>query len=185
MEVGDWITLAAVIVALGIGVAAILQTQSLQKKERKERLLNEIIEWAIDVTNLRSGGKGIFKEIAGIADIKEVEILTQAHIIEMKESYVGMRGRNKYVSSIIRDFKQDLQQAVIKLIEDLEVYIEVLDEWWKFKCDAIEQDSIKTEEYITKDGEYTTKADEYMLQIDNSANEVIEEAAKVKTRDIS
>jgi len=49
MDVGDWITLGAVIVALSIGVASILHTRSLQKKERKERLLNEIIEWAIKV----------------------------------------------------------------------------------------------------------------------------------------
>jgi hypothetical protein len=46
MEVGDWITLSAVIVALGIGVASILHTQSLQRKERRERFLNEIIEWS-------------------------------------------------------------------------------------------------------------------------------------------
>ena len=49
MEVGDWITLVAVLVALGIGIASILHTQSLQKKERRERLLNEIIEWATDI----------------------------------------------------------------------------------------------------------------------------------------
>jgi hypothetical protein len=45
MEVGDWVTLGAVIVALGIGVASILHSRSIQKKERRERLLNEIIEW--------------------------------------------------------------------------------------------------------------------------------------------
>ena len=49
MDIGNWITLFAVIVALGIGVASILHTQRLQTKERKERLLNEIIEWAIKV----------------------------------------------------------------------------------------------------------------------------------------
>ena len=49
MKVGDWITLAAVIVALVIGVASIIQTQMLQKRERKERLLNEIIEWATEI----------------------------------------------------------------------------------------------------------------------------------------
>ena len=47
MEVGDWITLAAVMVALGLGVASILHTSSMQKGERRERILNEIIEWAI------------------------------------------------------------------------------------------------------------------------------------------
>jgi uncharacterized protein (DUF2062 family) len=47
MEIGDWIamisamivglaTMAAVVVALGIEVASLWQTQSLQKRERKE-----------------------------------------------------------------------------------------------------------------------------------------------------
>ena len=43
---GDWITLAAVIVALVLGVVTIIQTYRSQKRERKERLVSEIIEWA-------------------------------------------------------------------------------------------------------------------------------------------
>ena len=50
MEIGDWITLGAVLVALGIGVASIWHIQSLQKKDRKERLLNEIIDWAKNIS---------------------------------------------------------------------------------------------------------------------------------------
>jgi hypothetical protein len=49
MDISNWITLSAVIVALGIGVASILYTQRLQKKERRERLLNEIIEWVTEI----------------------------------------------------------------------------------------------------------------------------------------
>jgi hypothetical protein len=33
---------------LELGVTSIIQTQRLQQKERKQRLLNEIIEWAMD-----------------------------------------------------------------------------------------------------------------------------------------
>ncbi len=48
MEIGDWITLAAVVVALSIGVASIIQTNKLQKRERKERILSEIVDWVSD-----------------------------------------------------------------------------------------------------------------------------------------
>ncbi len=51
MDISDWITLAAVLVALGLGVSSLIQTQSLQKRERKERLLNEIIEWATSIAD--------------------------------------------------------------------------------------------------------------------------------------
>ena len=67
MEVGAWdwtlgtviqlvaaiTTLLAVIVALYIGVSSIRQTRDIQKRERKERLLNEIIEWAEKVCRIR------------------------------------------------------------------------------------------------------------------------------------
>ena len=67
MEVGDWITLVAVIVALGLGVSSLVQTQSLQKRERKERLLNEIIQWAIEITKHRF--EKSLKELLQITDI--------------------------------------------------------------------------------------------------------------------
>ena len=187
MSIDNWLAISAGATFLLALAAfwAIWQNYSLRQKERKERLLNEIIEWAIDVTNWRSESKKVFKEMVGITDIKQQEVFTHAHIVEVKEGFVGMSGRNQYISSISREFKQDLQEVAIKLIEDLEAYIELLDEWQQVKADAIAQDLIKAEEYITKDGEYTTKADEYALQLDKSASRVIDEAAKIKTRDIS
>ncbi|MGD1119812.1 MAG: hypothetical protein ABR886_10045 [Dehalococcoidales bacterium] len=44
-------TLVAVIVALGVGVASIFQTKNIQKRERKERLINEIIDWLYEIHN--------------------------------------------------------------------------------------------------------------------------------------
>ena len=59
MNVTDWLKEWVVPLSAGttflLAIAAFLaiwQNHSLQKRERKERLLNEIIEWAIDVANL-------------------------------------------------------------------------------------------------------------------------------------
>ncbi len=49
MDISNWITLTAVIVALGLGLSSLIQTHRLQKRESRERLLNEIIEWVSDV----------------------------------------------------------------------------------------------------------------------------------------
>ena len=49
MEVGDWITLGAVIVALGIGTLSLWQNQRIQKRQYKRQLCNEITQWANDV----------------------------------------------------------------------------------------------------------------------------------------
>ena len=56
MTTSDWITLGAAILVGGgtlfLGIMAwrtICQTRSIQKAEKRERLLNEIIGWAIDI----------------------------------------------------------------------------------------------------------------------------------------
>jgi hypothetical protein len=60
MNTGDWITLAAVIVALVLGVWANIQTYCIRKEtakkedhERKVRLLGEILEWLNEVKTYR------------------------------------------------------------------------------------------------------------------------------------
>ena len=57
---GDWITVAAVLVALGIGVASILHTQSLQKRERDvQRTIQrtkEVQDWILEICNIASSG---------------------------------------------------------------------------------------------------------------------------------
>ncbi|MFC2001850.1 hypothetical protein ACFLUZ_05025 [Chloroflexota bacterium] len=61
-------------IALGLGVSSLVQTQRLQKRERKDRLLNEIIEWAIDVAdNAALGHRGVPSKLT--ADIKMTDYL--------------------------------------------------------------------------------------------------------------
>lgn len=177
MEVGDWITLGAVIVALGIGVASILHTQSIQKKERRERLLNEIIEWAIDIS--RSRPEEIYRDIARIREeAKEQEFLA-ANIRIIMDSLVGMRGRNQYTSSIARKVDKTLKESVDKLINEMESYIALLYEWETIIVSAVDRSTAvnNTEEF--------DKAEYKEDFIKELANEVIEEATKIKTNDIS
>jgi len=116
MGVGDWITLAAVIVALGIGVASILYTQNLQKKERRERLLNEIIEWAIDVTSVNFGGEIIVTP--GVNDKiqrrrEDVNRLLQCQVLEVK----GKELIKPYALSINKELSDAVSQIISSLIK--------------------------------------------------------------------
>ena len=173
MDTSDWINLIAAILVGGgtlfLGIMAwrtIRQTRSIQKAEKKERLLNEIIEWAINVINWRSEAKSIFKEMAGITNDKQQQVHMHAHIVETKEGFVGMGGRNQYISNIAEKFAKVLQEAVERLITDLEAYIEFLDDWQRVKADEIANN-------LDADYEYYTKADELASQIDESTIKVI------------
>ncbi|MFC1874773.1 hypothetical protein ACFLY3_01270 [Chloroflexota bacterium] len=89
MEIGDWITLFAVIVALGIGIASILHTQNLQKKEQRQKLLNEIIDWAKNITKYRFGKA--CKELLQITDSSgETSYKKSLQFIHANNSYMLM-----------------------------------------------------------------------------------------------
>jgi len=96
MEVGDWITLGAVIVALGIGVASILYTQYLQKKERKERLLNEVIKWAEDI---RKSSSESINPSKIILDAGNVQIATQQGFRALRRRCQDLNTKSAYKRS--------------------------------------------------------------------------------------
>jgi len=160
MEITGWITLAAVIVALGIGVASILHTQSLQQRERKERLLNEIIEWAIDAAKptyaltLTSLDYTLSEE-----DQTTIMQLSQASHTDT------LIARGKYIGKIALIFTKDLSFAVENVRNNLEKHSKLIEDWVNGKGNA---KAIGAHDYT----------------LGQSANKVIEEAAKIKTRDI-
>jgi hypothetical protein len=108
-------TLAAVIVALGLGVWSIIQTQRLQKKERKERLLNEIIEWVTDI-----------QKVSLEIDIPVTSVSLDKKIIDshIMRRYGIPYTRNNYIKSIVsRTFKSELSQDIDNMIGALTAFM--------------------------------------------------------------
>jgi len=111
-----------------------------------------------------------------VSDIKQKQ-LTHAHIVEVMESFIGVRGKNQYISKVTEKFGEGLQEAVERTIDALESYIELLDEWQQIKVGEIAHN-------LDDEYQYYAKADEHAAQLEKCANKVIEEAGKIKTRDI-
>ncbi|MBA7474440.1 hypothetical protein ES707_09793 [subsurface metagenome] len=174
MSTSDWITLGAAILVGGgtlfLGIMAwrtIHQTRSIQKAEKRERLLNEIIEWAIDIAKC---GKEIdLSTLLQIPDDKK-NIFVPLKMKEMAISLGAMEGRNQYISTIALTFGEDLREAIDILLDSLEEYKELL--------------STKSED-ITDMSEIVEKLDSHDRQLLTATNNVIEETVKIKTRDIS
>jgi len=172
MEVGDWITLAAVIVALGIGVASILHTRSMQKKERKERLLNEIIEWATEFPKFFFTMK--FEYIQNAKSEEKLRLYLFARFAQDLNILNALIGRDVYILNISSSFGINLRLTVQRLIEDLLSYREYFNKWFKI----LENNSFdpKREDF--------DKAVEFENRINTSALDVIQEATKLKTEGI-
>ncbi len=183
MGISDWINLIAAILVGGGTLAlavmaykAIRQTRGIQRSEKKERLLNEIVEWAIDVTKWRP--KEIYKDMIDLSDELRLRKLIYSHIVGIMESFIEMRGRNQYLSNISAMFSKDLEEAVGNLIDTLETKIELLSEWKSTIANAISKGVKEDDEH------YFQKAEEQEYQIERLALKVIEEATKIKTQNI-
>ena len=176
----NWIGISA-LTTMFLAIAAfwaIWQTRSIQRRERRDRLLNEIIEWAIEATKWRP--KKIFSEIIHTSKRLELQHLMFSHIVEIMESFIEMRGKNEYVSNVARKLDRHLEEVVNNLIEVLESKIELLAEWKSILAEA--RDRVLEE---NEEGSYFLKAEEQENLIERLAMIVIKEATRIKTRDIT
>ncbi|MFC1914128.1 hypothetical protein ACFLXF_02515 [Chloroflexota bacterium] len=172
MEVGDWITLVAVIVALGIGVASILNTQRLQKQERKERLLNEIIEWAIETT--QSKMKGFFKD--SYNNIKEYPFDNKyfiAQLHELRISYSNLLSKTAYICNVTKSSDEEMRKNSENAIANIIMITKILNDMTE-----IDEQRIGKEIH-----EYFEVLQEYEDKLNNSANEVMDRASKLKAKE--
>jgi DNA-directed RNA polymerase subunit F len=199
MEVGDWITLGAVIVALGIGVTSILHTQSLQKRERRERLLNEIIEWTIRVaTSVTS-----FPTYAEIKDMWVYNIMTAG---DESNRYESLERQGEYIRKIALKLEESLGNAVEEVMSNIKERqilllklmtvkpaieigetkktaesmlreLEKLKQYWSSK-------NPKTWDSLSEEGKAHFSLGENAGRLKKSVSKVIEKATELKTKDI-
>jgi len=171
MEVGDWITLAAVIVALGLGLSSLIQTHMLQKRERKERLLNEIIEWASNITKVEWYKD--YPSMFNIQDKEKLKAFMGFHLGELHSNLTSMRAQNHYISGIAWILDKDLYKSIMELILCFEAHIIFIKKW--IDALAIEEEEEK---------KVIEKLNQNELKLDELSKKVIEEVIEIKARDI-
>ena len=116
MTTSDWITLGAAILVGGgtlfLGFMAwrtIRQTKNIQKAEKRERLLNEIIEWAEDVAKSAINRRTLSRE----------------ELWKAKLSYKFHKAKSKYIEGIVGSSFKDFYDLVEEINTKLDRLIEV------------------------------------------------------------
>lgn len=156
----------SILATLAMAFAALLnikQSADRENRDRRERLLNEIINWATNV--FKDGALNDMMMLKG--DIENARRLAAVNIEEWKDIKKQMTGKNQYISTIALNFDQNLRTDINKLVKNLEKYLEEL----------------TTPRKAPKQGEIPIAAAK--LKVYKSANIVIEEAAKTMAKDIS
>lgn len=132
-----------------------------EKRDRKERLLNEIIEWATDLIKVTHG------QDVSIVALKGEELASAIHY-----GFTQLISRSKYIKKIASApiFDKKLSKVVDEAINTSESCIEAHFDW--MTCSA--KDEKKKMKKAAKKG----------TEVEEMAIKVIEEATEIKTRDI-
>ena len=181
MGTSDWVNLiAAILVAIGTLTLAFMtwksirQTRNIQKSERRERLLNEIIEWA-------SGCMSCAFEInrPRIGEAKSTEQYINRMQMELGDKLKSFKTKTGYIKGIATPslFGQSLSTVVNISIECLDLTINLIEKDKTSPKEEEEKEQAKEEldKFMKREGGGLYKC----------MNKVLEEAAKIKSRDIS
>lgn len=163
----DWalvLSAAATLLLAFTAFWAIMDNRYGRKVDRKERLLNEIVEWAEDI--LVCGRVPDMLYEIRMKDAKRIDDLRGIIAEDASYRFNPIKVRSQYIGKIVLRFEEDLQNAVKSTTKELNRQSELLKQ--------------------VRDGEINPKiVGEQRKGLDQSANKVIEEAAKIKTKDAS
>lgn len=187
-----WAIVLGAIATLGLVLGAflaIMDNRHSRILDRRERRLNEIIEWATDIC--RCGVEQRSEKIMETYKKLEGERLSQSkkkgllspehqrllqdlqfdigiHLSKLTNSFVEFRPKNRYIQKVAGFMGKTLQEKVSELIDEVEAHIKLLE-----KCQTAPN-------IVTKLG----AAPRHKEKLDKLALSVIEEATKIKIEEI-
>ncbi len=171
----NWLAVSA-LATLILAIAAfwaIRQNYNFRRQEKKERLLNEIIKWAVDITIYSLEG-GVFDIVTLSQGINAGDILEELVNDGVKNFRIA-RSKSTNILTIASKVDQTLNEKVETLVNELRGQIKRLMEYRRDPNRNDRPENIKKLKNIAK----------YNENIISLASTVIEEAAKINTRDIS
>jgi len=181
------LTLIGIVVALIVGIKSILATHSIQKREFRYRLLNEIAEWAIKPVAWRSENREVFREMARIkpkpGEDRDGGRLVHAHIAEVQDFFSEIVGMDSSVVKLSLTFQQGLPEGIQELAKNLRDFMKFLDSWREKLFADMTGDKVETglDENWPLD---EMSAEKLTLQVEKSARVVLEKIAELKAKEI-
>jgi len=175
MEISDQIAvIAAILVGGGTLTLAIMtwksirQTRSIQKAEKRERLLNEIIDWAVDV-----GKRGSDINFLLLAAELDEEPWGELNLPTLQSSLRELKQRGEYIVKVSSTLEKPLLTTVQKVQGEVTEYLKAMDNVFiQIKLGAEGNLPIILKPLLERDS------------LVRCANNLLAEAAKIKTRDI-
>ena len=114
MDASDGILIGAIIVSLFVGLRSLHQTRNIQKREQERRILNEILDWAIEITERSSGTPiPLRDEDTGVKTYVKLEQ------IDTIRDFDHLNKRSEIIKGIALLLSKDLYTAVENVTQKL------------------------------------------------------------------
>jgi TM2 domain-containing membrane protein YozV len=152
-----------------------------ENRDRKERLLNEIIEWAIPLV-LQTEGEAT-KYLLNLQIKPNIISDIRDNVDKFIRNISATIGRITYILHMSSKFGIELNKTVIETASELKDYLDYLIGW-----EEVLDENIQTLIIIQADEENLKRAkdvDNYRYRLSKLAHKIIEEASKIKTETIS
>ncbi len=214
MNISDWldkilsdpVAIATLVLALVTAILAFAAFRSINEQrkdrieDRKERLLNEIIEWAEDVLEcIVEDNSEYVRDYVAKHDDKYSRLANKGNIDPLIAGYrMSINKLNEFIfklsligvkSHYIKDIAsipligQDLKCAVANLINELELHIELQRTNLENKIPESVKEGEEPDIYLVSIT-YVENIANHLPKLKLSAKKVIEEATKLRTKDI-
>ncbi len=199
MDIPDWLdkilsepvaiaTLVLAFVTAVLAVAAfwtIRQNHSFRKKEYKQKLLNEIVEWAIDVNKCGMEHRSTLSQAVMADPVSPEKVIhSLAVLFDLSSNIQGEAStlivRSEYIETICKVFNKHLYDIFEKVVAALNVYNNSLLNY----LNAIPLDmppAIKASDMNTMT-QLAIKVNKDKQLVKTLTNEFTEKATKIKTR---
>lgn len=158
-------------------------TKERELRDRKERLLNEIIAWALDVS--RCGIEVEFdpeaKLIGRETDLMSSTALSFRQLGKLKSSFILLGIKGQHIHEVSLYFPVELQQATTILIQHLEEHVALVE---KAQIDIFkgveEEEKADPQDILNNLTGVKSNLDNNRIRLDEAAFKIIELAAKTK-----
>ena len=161
MVIGDWITLTALIIALTLGVWALVQANRMQKRQYKHLLINEIIDWAT--------------EIMKSTRIENIPIIGSSDLETARRRVLG----NKYFQLYALDAKTNYMKGIAAFFPRMS------NKTSEVESNLNELSRVFFEAVDRREDQFEDAVAPYFRRVDRSAQELIELAIQAKTEELS
>ena len=126
MDISDGILIGAIFVSLFIGLKSLHQTRNIQKREQERGILNEILDWALEITEHSSGTP---------LPLRNIDIGTETYVRlgqwDTVRDFDHLHKRSEFLKSLALLLRKDLYSAVenvaLKLEDLLSIRWDILD----------------------------------------------------------